>query len=256
MPRRRTCDDPRQAARKRDLNHCGRSAAMRRTKRSPDCGARPNRSTIARSVGLRSGCNVGDDRSSAGSLSAYGNSSARSQAPASATTRGLSSNCPTPMIGASIGHIAESRWAAVDRCADAPRMDAVPHCRPRGIRRAVAIKHLAKIRGAGQYVVAWIVRVCAESIAGAQRGVGRGHDLHQAHGAFGATRLAHGRHSRGCITARNKCAGTSNRRDASVIKSAKRSVGSYRRRSRRRGRRLGRALCRSPASLMSHRSMR
>src|ERR1700728_3787346 len=51
-------------------------------------------------------------------------------------------------------------------------------------RRAVAIKHLPKIGGAGENVVARLVSVCAEMVAGAQSGVCLWHDLHQPHCAL------------------------------------------------------------------------
>ena len=188
---------------------------MRARTGRPTAARGPTDRQLRRSVGRRSGCTVGDDRSSAGLLSACtGNSSARSQAAASATTRGLSSICPPPMIGASIATYAGSRWAAVDRsrrCSSYRRRSCIVGCEESG--RAVAIKQLAKIRGAGQYVVAWIVGICAESIAGTQRGVCRRHDLHQAHGAFGRRARASPPLS-ACITARIQCAGTPKRRDA------------------------------------------
>jgi hypothetical protein len=53
--------------------------------------------------------------------------------------------------------------------------------------RTIAIKHLTKIRSAGQNVVARIVSVRAEVVASAQSGVCPGHDLHQPIAPLGET---------------------------------------------------------------------
>src|SRR5665213_614474 len=103
LPHVRTRDNPRQSAIKRDRNHCDLISLARRTNRLPNCGTRADKSTMARTLGGRSGRIPGDERSYE-ELLAVRTTKSRERAGESdfATATIFRTTRSTPIIGASV----------------------------------------------------------------------------------------------------------------------------------------------------------
>ena len=192
-------------------------------KTPPTAARAPRDRRLRRTLGERSGCTLAAGNSTVrAGLRVRANSVARAHA--IEFERGDASGRLTGRCRSSARasrHRPASLPAAAGRSPDVRRSEPGRHCKRRGTRRAVAIKQLAKIGGAGENVVARIVSVGAEVVAGAQSGVCLRHDLHQPHCALLRNVRANLPPLSTCITARIHCSGTPKRLDASVTKAAK-----------------------------------
>ena len=168
-----------------DFAHWGRSPLARCTKRPSDCGESAERSTTRRTLGERSGCTLAAGNSAFGGFSeCVANSVARAHAIRSKEATVRSSAVGRRSLARASRHSPGSLAAAAGRSPNARRSGQGLRCKLRGTLASRSDRASPKIGGAGENVVARIVSVGAEVVAGPQSGVCLWHDLHQPHCAL------------------------------------------------------------------------